>query len=42
MKSLTKEQIDYVKTLPKENIIEFLELYNLCLERMIKIFLECA
>lgn len=38
MNSLSKEQMEYVKTLPKEKIIEFLELYNLCMERMVALF----
>lgn len=40
MQPLTKEQIDYVKTLPKEKIIELLEIYNLCMESLIVVFMK--
>lgn len=40
MRSLTKEQIEYVKTLPKDNIIELLEIYNVCIESMVTLFMQ--
>lgn len=40
MRPLTKEQLEYVKTLPKEKIIELLELYNLSMECLIMVFMK--
>ena len=34
LKPLSKIQLEYVKTLPKEKIIELLEIYNICLKTM--------
>ena len=28
LKELSKEELDYIKTLPKENLIELIEIYN--------------
>ena len=40
MQPLTKEQLEFVKTLPKEKIIELLELYNLSMECLIVVFMK--
>jgi hypothetical protein len=34
LKPLTSLQLEYVKTLPKEKIIELLDIYNLCLKNV--------
>jgi len=37
LKSLSKIQLDYIKTLKKEQIIELLEIYNSCFESIVKL-----
>lgn len=34
LKPLTHIQLNYIKTLPKEKVLEIIELYNLCLKNM--------
>ena len=34
LKPLSKLQLEYVKTLPKEKILELLEIYNTCLQNI--------
>lgn len=36
---LKKEQLEFIKTLPKEKLIEFIEIFNLCIDK-IQIILE--
>lgn len=34
LKPLNRIQLDYIKTLPKEKILEIVEIYNLCLKNI--------
>lgn len=40
IKQLSPDQINYIKTLPKEKIIEIIELYNECIYKINQIILK--